>query len=88
VSDRTDFPCGCACERRGEILASRLCDAHEAVHAASVTLDETHFAGCDCPGCEFGKYAAAREPIAGSAWPDNWKFLARLRARRAKAAAS
>ena len=90
MTTKTEFPCGCVCERDctvGEaVLVTTTCEPHQQEHEGGVTIDDASFVGCDCPGCEFGRYAVARNATTGNLWPDNWKFLARLNARRRRSA--
>lgn len=80
-----DFPCGCDMSEvfyQGvKLLLNGYCRRHARIHRAGITLDDATILGCDCPGCEFGKYASTREPTTQ---PDgeNWKALTRIHARR------
>jgi len=89
----TDFPCGCRCEQRIGWIAFYVCDDHLRLHKEGIEVEEENDAilGCDCPMCEFGRYAKRRMDdgrlVMRSCVPDNWEFLARLAARRKRARA-
>lgn len=86
----TTFPCGCVAEQNVGYIQFSVCPAHHVLHKDGIEVDEENDAvlGCDCPMCEFGRYAKRRYDdgrfVERSARPDNWEFFARLLARRTK----
>jgi hypothetical protein len=84
------FPCGCECTRDFvdgvSVISTKHCEPHELAEEDAITVDECSYLGCDCPACEFGRFAHARETLPEQVDAENWKFLARLAARRRKAA--
>lgn len=87
----TTFPCGCVAEQKIGYIQFSVCRPHLRLHKDGIEIDEENDAvlGCDCPMCEFGRYARRRYDdgrfVERSARPDNWEFFARLLARRTRA---
>ena len=85
-----EFPCGCDFDeifhQGRKLLLNGYCRRHARRHRQGITLDDATILGCDCPGCEFGRYALSRGPTTQ---PDgeNWKALTRIAARRERQAA-
>lgn len=85
------FPCGCTTEQRPGWVEFRPCWSHFALHKDGIEIEAENEAilGCDCPHCEFGRFAKRRYDdgrlVRRAVIGENWKFFARLAARRRKA---
>lgn len=81
-----DFPCGCVCSREfwdgRPTLFTRFCDAHWKHHEHDEEIGDVVTITCDCPACEFSRWAGEHPTREGNYEAENWKFLAGLAARR------
>lgn len=85
------FPCGCVCSREfwdgRPTLFTRFCDPHWKQHEHDEEIGDVVAVACDCPACEFSRWAQATPRISeASVEGENWKFMARLKARREREA--
>jgi hypothetical protein len=83
-----EFPCGCVVEQPPDpgSVTFYVCDPHHAGHQEMTHLDGYCLGDCECPCCEFERFAKRRHEERSfegrNVTPDNWKFFARLIARR------